>query len=128
MKNYFLSSFSLSLLLTVGLFQIEGKIMGYDILPITLFFPGILFFLFLGSFSVLSRTARKDPKRFITYFMGVTGGKMLLALFFVLGLVLVFGKSIKISAVVFIGSYLLFMALETIFMVRYLRTTQKGDK
>ncbi len=84
-------------------------------------FPAYFLIINLLMHNILVNTAKNQPKKFVSRFMGLTTGKMMISLIFVLIVGLASRPDFKAPAITFVVFYLLFMVLEVLFIVRDLK-------
>lgn len=123
MRPYFIASLILTGVSELVLFLLFNRLLIINIHPVIYFFPAYFFSTFLLVHWQLLAALKKDPKRFVTIFMGATGGKMIISIFMILIISLIIGEGFKPAAVVFIALYLLFMVLEVVFILRDLKNS-----
>lgn len=123
MKKY-LFAISLTLLaitcqaLIVFVYQ---PVIGKEPSMLVQFFPAYFLIINLLMHNILVNTAKNQPKKFVNRFMGLTTGKMMISLIFVLIVGLASRPDFKAPAITFVVFYLLFMVLEVLFIVRDLK-------
>lgn len=84
-------------------------------------FPAYFLIINLLMHNILVNTAKNAPKKFVNRFMGLTTGKMMISLIFVLIVGLASRPDFKAPSITFVVFYLLFMVLEVLFIVRDLK-------
>lgn len=128
MRSFLVGTLLLALVQVLASYFIFNQAIGFQPNSVVYFFP----FFFIGIFGLvhwqLIKALEKEPKRFVTIFMGATGAKMMVALFTILIISLVLKTDYKHVAVCFIAEYLLFMALEVVFVLKELKTNPTSPK
>lgn len=123
MRNFVIFAFLLTGLSELGIYIVFNNLMGSGVHPVAYFFPLFLFGIFVVVHWQLSLALKKDPKRFVTTFMGATGAKLLISMFMILILSVVIGDAFKPAAIAFVAIYFPFMALEVVFILKALKNT-----
>jgi hypothetical protein len=124
MRLFLIVSLAYSLLMGFLLHVVFYHIVPEYHTPLVYFIPPFLFTLFSLAHWLLISALKRDSKRFVPLFMGITGGKMMLSLFTILIMALVMKEGAKPLAVSFIAVYLPFMGIEVGFVLKELRSLQ----
>ncbi|MFN3342320.1 MAG: hypothetical protein ACK40M_06465 [Flavobacteriales bacterium] len=127
MKNFLLVAVAFSIIAELLVYLIFNRVFPEFDSPLNYWIAPFLLLVFGLAHWQLISSLRKNAKRFVTLFMGVTGGKMLLSLFIMLILAVLMKEAVKPLAVTFIAIYLPFMVIEVIFILKELREVQKAS-